>query len=1372
MKEKHKQFGDYYIGLDIGTSSVGWAVTDLNYRVLKFNQKAMWGIRLFNEGNTAADRRTHRSSRRRLMRRNQRIEWLQEIFAKEIAKKDADFFQRLEDSKYHLEDKVLQQKNTLFNDPDFNDKDYHKKYPTIFHLKKDLMHSDEVFDVRLVYLAIANMLKHRGHFIYQDQNIDEVKSFDSAYNAFILAVNDLFGYGEGANEDSDDAVSKFEASNPKELENLLRSKEKRKQEKKKEIVSLFGLSKTQKDFAFLKNLLELVVGGKVDTKKMLADVNEEQEKVEFSFSDGSFDEKLDLLEIAFGEKILTLQTAKALHDWAILEEILMGKESLSEAKVEKYIEHQEDLGKLKKLVKRDFGKEVYDEIFKYDYIKGNYHAYIFGRGRKSDKKDDLEAKYEKATQEDFCKYLKKKLYTQKDNPEYQEIFYKLDEGTFLPKQREKSNSVIPFQINKLELEKILSKAENYLPFLKEKDESGLTNSEKIVAILCFRIPYYVGPLNDAHRDKPNANTWVVKKASGRVYPWNFEEKVDVEKSAQAFIRRMTNKCTYLIGKDVLPKDSLLYSEFMMLNELNNLRIDGEKPDISLKKKIVQDLFLKHQKVTQKKLKDYLWRTGEKNTKDVEITGIDGDFKSSLLAHIQFSKILGKEHFTDSEKTMIEEMVADILYFGEDKKLLSKRIKEKYNSLSEEQIKAIVKLKFSGWGRLSQELLTEITAINPETGEDTSIIGMMRETNYNLMELMSASFGFKENIERYNQNSMGISSQLSYEAVENLYVSPKVRRSIWQSLLIVEEIRKITKKDPVKIFVEVEREEQKDKKRTVSRKEQLKALYDNIKGEDQQFWNSKNELLKELESHSDAQLRQEKLYLYYTQMGRCMYSGKEIDLYALLNGSTYDVDHIYPRSKVKDDSLDNKVLVEAQLNKGKSDEYPLSEAVRRKNFPLWKMLLDKGLISKKKFERLTRTSPFTTNELADFINRQLVEARQSSKAVIQILGQIFPQTEIVYSKAGNVSEFRQKNDFVKVREMNDLHHAKDAYLNIVVGNVFNTQFTKSPVNFIKSGQTYSLNHNALYNREIKRGGVTAWIPGEDGTIKTVREMISKNNILYTRLSYEVTGELFDGNPLRKGNGQQPLKGDKRMQDIAKYGGYNKVAGAYFALVEHTDKKKRVRSIEYVPIAVANEVKHNKDRLDKYFIEQGLKEHRILIPKIKIETLFEINGARVHLTGRSNDSLLFKHAIQLALNYQSVVYLKRIVKFVDREKNITNLLIKDSDGLSKNENISLYNLFSSKIDETIYKNVIGSQVGKLKEKKSVFESLSLETQVRVLYEILHFFQCNKVLSNISSLELSKFAGMIKFSKNLSNWESGKIIHQSITGLFEQEVGLFKI
>ena len=40
---------NYYIGLDIGTESVGWAVTDDCYNIKKFKGNAMWGIRLVDE---------------------------------------------------------------------------------------------------------------------------------------------------------------------------------------------------------------------------------------------------------------------------------------------------------------------------------------------------------------------------------------------------------------------------------------------------------------------------------------------------------------------------------------------------------------------------------------------------------------------------------------------------------------------------------------------------------------------------------------------------------------------------------------------------------------------------------------------------------------------------------------------------------------------------------------------------------------------------------------------------------------------------------------------------------------------------------------------------------------------------------------------------------------------------------------------------------------------------------------------------------------------------------------------------------------------------------------------------------------------------
>ena len=155
--------GDYYVGLDVGTNSVGWAVTDEDYNVLKFKGQAMWGVRMFDEAHDASKRRIARGNRRRLARRNQRLMLLELLFAEEIAKIDPHFFLRLKESSLCAEEKSVEGKYSLFNDADFTDKNL---FPTIYHLRQALIHSEEPQDVRLVFLALHHIIKHRGHFLF------------------------------------------------------------------------------------------------------------------------------------------------------------------------------------------------------------------------------------------------------------------------------------------------------------------------------------------------------------------------------------------------------------------------------------------------------------------------------------------------------------------------------------------------------------------------------------------------------------------------------------------------------------------------------------------------------------------------------------------------------------------------------------------------------------------------------------------------------------------------------------------------------------------------------------------------------------------------------------------------------------------------------------------------------------------------------------------------------------------------------------------------------------------------------------------------------------------------------------------------------
>ncbi len=1094
-----KNFEEYYLGLDIGTDSVGWAVTDLDYNVLNFNRKAMWGIRLFKSGETAAARRVFRSSRRRLARRKQRLNLLKEIFKPEIEKVDPKFFERMSESFFHKEEKKTESKFSLFFDKDYTDKEYFKKYPTIYHLRNAIIQGEKV-DIRLVYLAIHHILKNRGHFLFAGQDLKSATSFEDTINELSTYLHDEFEI-------------ELNCEDYNTFAELLKNRKVGMRDKQKQLEEILHVNKDDKT---LSGVISAIIGKKTALKDLFNSEkleNSEFSEAKFSFTDSNFDENYDKYKDFLEERIELIDKLKKVYDWSILDYITQGSKFISERKVKIFNEHKQDLYVLKEVIKKYFpGKDgkknskEYRDLFSSFNTKNNYPAYI-GMTRHNGKKVTVESR---CSQEDFYKYLKKLLEKcSQDDLNVKNILVRIDSGEFLPKQVVKFNSVIPYQLHLEELNEILKNAQNYLPFLKVKDESGFSPSEKIKSLLTFRIPYYVGPLNTFHKREKGGYSWAVKRTNEPVRAWNFDKVIDLEKSAEKFILQMTSECTYLKKQDVLPKNSILYSKFMVLNELNNLTVNGEKIPLELKQRIFNELFCKKKKVTKANIKSlYL-------SKEDEIGGIDGDFKSSMGSYLDFKNIFKDKKVPEE---VLDEIIKWIVILGDEKEMLKNKINRAYgNLLSEEEINKISKLKYSGWGRLSKEFLTEIISVNKETGEILNIINALYETNNNLMQLLSSEFEFMEAINKANK-SISIKNRNDYSSVKDLYVSPAIRRGIWQTLQIVNEIVKITGREPKKIFIEMTRSDEEKGVRTVSRKNKLTDLYKNCKDECRNW-------IEELNARSESDLRSKRLYLYYTQMGKCMYSGENINLSDLFNKNLYDLDHIFPRSKVKDDSLDNMVLVKKELNGRKTDTYPIEYDIQKKMNDFWYSLLKKDFISKKKYERLTRKNQFNDSELSSFIARQLVETSQATKAIAEILKDSFEKSDIVYVKAGNVSDFRQKYDFIKVREINDFHHAKDAYLNIVVGNIYNTRFTSNPLNFIRTegakNRSYSLNLDTILNRDIERGGLTAW-KADGSSIATIKKYMCKNNILFTRLAYKVKGGLYDQMLKKKGEGQFPKR----------------------------------------------------------------------------------------------------------------------------------------------------------------------------------------------------------------------------------------------------------
>nr|WP_302707822.1 type II CRISPR RNA-guided endonuclease Cas9 [uncultured Dialister sp.] len=1374
-----KELKNYFVGLDMGTTSVGWAVTDENYEIIKKNGKALWGIRLFEEAQTAAERRMHRISRRRIERRSRRIDLLQELFAQEICKKDPGFYERLNESGLYEEDKTVHQKNSLFNDVDFDDKAYYKEYPTIYHLRYDLMTKDRPFDVRLVYLAVHHILKHRGHFLFDHFQVDEngVSGFEESFAAFGDALEHIKG-------------ESFDMGKEEEMKALCRDKKLGVRHKALALAQCLGRSK-DKDF---KAMMTLAAGGTALLSEVFKDEGlKDFSKNKVSFSDSQFENDKPEIIAELGDRYDLIAALHDLYNWSFLAELMRGHKYISEAKIEIYDKHKEDLALLKKVLKQD--RSVYNLMFKEPGDKKpiNYSAYV--KACKTNGKK-LPLPYGKFKYEEFIKTVKFCLKNLPDSPDKKNIENKLEEGSFLLKAVSVENGAIPYQLHLQELKIILSKAEAYLPFLKVRDQYG-TVSDKIISLFTFRIPYYVGPINE-HA----GSCWVVKKdKQGKVYPWNFTEKIDIEKSAEGFIRNLTNKCTYLIGEDVLPKNSLLYSEFTVLNELNNVRIGEtmQKLPIRLKEKVMDNLFRRHKHVSRTKFIKYLVSEGIDKKEAESISGLDGDFKSSLSSLIDLTNILGNDFSREDG----EQMIKDITIFGGDRKMLKSRLHREFPYLTPEQLTRLIHLSYQGWGRLSKELLVNLlpaeksadeVLVDKGSGEVLNIISAMEQTSYNLMELLSSRFGYAAKaIEERNREKEG-NGTISYQDVEDMYISPAVKRPLWQALKIVREIVKILGKEPSKIFIEMARENGEKGKRTVSRKARLQELYKKCR-DDSRDW------AKELAEKPEEDFRSDRLYLYYTQMGRSMYTGKPIDINQLFDRNVYDIDHIYPQSLTGDDSLDNRVLVEKTVNAKKGDTYPLGSAldgchiggqihiqdIQKEMRPFWRMLLEKELISKEKYNRLSRTTPLTDTEKAAFIGRQLVETRQSTKACAELLSKAYPETRIVYTKAGNASRFRQYGGFIKVRDMNDYHHAKDAYLNIVVGNVFDTRFTSNPLHFLKGNHpVYSLNTEALYGHKVSRSGVDAWIPpekddeghimaGHEGTMGTVRKWMRKNNILFTRMPLEGKGGLFDQTIMKKGKGQVPLKGDSPVSDIEKYGGYNKASSAYFVLTSSKLKDETIYTIETIPLIIKRMIQTNKDKED--YIKRHWKDHgkkmvnpHICYGHIPVQSLLEINGFKVHLTGKSGKDFKLRNAEQLCISNDDAAVLKRVLKYNERSsssKGKEALLITPFDNIQEVDLNRLYQVFEDKLTNQVYKVKLGKQASVLKKGEDKFNELPLEVKCRVIGEILHLFQCNAAIADLRLIGGAKNAGALTMNPRVSPEDHVYLIEQSVTGFFEKRI-----
>lgn len=1346
MKKSNNEFKPYFLGIDIGTDSVGYAVTNTDYTLCKFRGEPMWGVTLFDSAEQCGERRAFRSARRRLARRRQRVKLLQEFFCGEINKVDSGFYKKISESALYPEDKTCEASCVITKD-----------YKTIHHLICELMKPGKKHDIRLIYAACAWLVAHRGHFLsdMDPENTDAILDLKPTYESFLSWFEE-------------NGLSLPWECDLNKIADIICRKDKVAAKESAFCALAFGAKKPKdnaEEYPISRTaVIKLLCGGTIKLGKLfIADerASEINKSVVLSDADG-----LQEIIAEFEEGAELLKRLSALYDCATLSVILSGHKSISDAKVSEYEKHKKDLKELKCLL-RKYDKILYNTMFR-DTSNNGYSAYV-GKS-KSVKREDFY---------DFVKSIVSEIEKKNESGKtIEKILSDIENKTYMPKQVNGDNRVIPHQLYYAELCKILENASEYYGFLKEKDKDGYVTSEKIKSIFLFKMPYFVGPLNSKKFG------WIAKKSEEKIYPWNFEKVVDFDKCEQEFINRMTNTCTYLSGADVAAGNSLLYCKYSVLNEINPLKINGRPISTELKQRIFNEVFMpgitNKPKVTYKTLVKWLVANGIiKKGDETSISGIDTEIKSSMKPMFDFYRLMKEKKLKETE---VEEIIKYSTY-TEDKGRFKKWLGEKFE-LSAEDIRYISGKNYSGFGRLSEEFLNVIEGTDRETGETGTIMHFMWSTNDNLMQILSDKYTFREIINKRNRDYYDERTHSVQSRLDDMGVSNAVKRPVLRALEVIDDITKAKKSVPEKIFVEMPRGgAPEQKKRTDSRQKQLTELYKSIK-KDADVQKMMNEL-NSLGDDANSRLRSEALFLYFTQLGKCAYCGKPINIDEIKSGSV-NIDHIWPQAYVKDDSIhNNKVLVHSPENKDKGDVYPIKSEWQNKMRSYWDYLLEHKLITAEKHRRLIRNTPFSDEEKNGFINRQLVETSQSAKALTLLLTEKYPDTEIVYVKAKNVSEFRhkygeiknkaglsddEKNDeqLIKCRTVNDVHHAHDAYLNIIVGNVFNEKFTKK---FNVAKDKYSLNYRVLFGKEL-RNAPEVWSPQKH--IAVVDKVMNTKFVHLTKYQTKKKGKLFDIQPVSAKPGLVPRK---KGLDPAKYGGYNKPSMSFFSLIKYTKGKKTEVTFLPVDLLCADKFENDAGFAEKYIKDTlgNIRDLSFPLGKriIKINTVLSLDGFEVCISGKCNGGalLLLRSLTTLYLPHEHVRYAKALEKTAEKlayDKNykVTELFNK----ITPEKNLELFEYFAEKIGEKPFSRIPGVKIVLDENEKTKFCNLTVNKQIEYLNNLILYFKTNRP----GGIKINGITtGRLYISANLSNWKYNdiRIIDRSASGVFEKVSGNLK-
>lgn len=588
--------------------------------------------------------------------------------------------------------------------------------------------------------------------------------------------------------------------------------------------------------------------------------------------------------------------------------------------------------------------------------------------------------------------------------------------------------------------------------------------EKIEELICTRRTYYQG----AGKQSP--------------YSWKDEEE---------WLNKLIGHCTYFPEELRMLKHSYTAELFNLLNDLNNLKVNGENLTKEQKKELIE-IFKKQKSVSIKKIAKSLG-VSEDNIKGYRIDIKGKPLFTSLETYIDITNI-----FPTDNRDLIDN-IASICTYYQDKESRLKKLKillKEYN-INDDDLDKLSEKKYSGTHSLSKKLMN-------------ILIPEMIEENKNSMQLIE-----EKKLVPFNLNFKEM-EQIPTSYIDNLILNPAVKKSCKQVIIILNELLKKYKIDKI-VFKSLNNENTLEEKgKIIKAYSKNKDLNDEIK-EIIDKYNLDNKYFMLLK-------------LWKSQEYKCMYSGDKVELNDIIeNPELFEVGHILPLSISLDFSQNNSVFVKKSENNKKGTktcyEYFTSVLSKRK-FEDFKSQVEElyksQRISKSKKDKLLieeSINKYSFNNL----NRILNNSSYVMKSLIELLTNYFKdknlkiKIETVNTNLFNV--IKRKNKIIN----NNIYYKEkigDSILLIKINKIMKSirylNFDNSNmIYFIKTGELLSdiefldLFKFNNFNREINNIKIN--LSSEND--KKVNRQLSNETIYSTRkienIDYQVQKiELYD------------------------------------------------------------------------------------------------------------------------------------------------------------------------------------------------------------------------------------------------------------------------